>query len=401
MKHFLSLVATSAKATSSALNALWTFPSILISSLMIAWATESAQFFLSQGLSLAILAWIQTLPEFAVEAVIAYEAPRIPNGISLVSANLTGSLRLLMGIGWPLIFFTTFGFYYKRYKKFLREIVLDDEHSVEVMGLLFPQLYFIFIIFKGTLNILDGIVLFMFYFVYIAILQKIPPKEMENPEEEEWPVKNIVVMEKRKRIITISTLFIVGATVILISAEPFLHSLKSLALAIGVSEYVFIQWLAPFLSEFPEKVSAFYWARKIKGAPMAFMNMVSSNINQWTMLAGMIPIVYAISSKSLAGVPFDHHQKIELILTLLQSFLGFVFLLNLRFSFYEAVSVLFLWAYQFFVPSSREEIIWVYVLFVLIEMCFWFTKKRKPVAFKKFYKLWRNKVIVKNVSPLK
>ncbi len=401
MKYFLSLVTTSAKAASSVLNALWTFPSILISALMIAWAAESAQFFLSQGLSLAILAWIQTLPEFAVEAVIAYEAPRIPNGISLVSANLTGSLRLLMGFGWPLIFFTTFAFYYKKYKRFLKEIVLEDEHSVEVMGLLFPQLYFIFIIFKGTLNILDGIVLFMFYFVYIAILQKIPPKEIENPEEEEWPVKKIVVMEKRKRIFTISALFIAGATVIMFTAEPFLHSLKSLALAIGVSEYVFIQWLAPFLSEFPEKVSAVYWARKIKGAPMAFMNMVSSNINQWTMLAGMIPIVYAISSKNLNGVPFDHHQKIELILTLLQSFLGFVFLLNLRFSFYEALSVLFLWGYQFFVPSSREEIIWVYLLFIVIEIVFWFTKKRKPLAFKKFYKLWKNKVIAKDVSLLK
>ena len=48
----------------------------------------------------------------------------------------------------------------------------------------------------------------------------------------------------------------------------------------------FIQWVAPFLSEFPEKVSAFLWARRVTHAPMALMNMVSSNINQWTLLAG-------------------------------------------------------------------------------------------------------------------
>lgn len=395
MKSLLSILSNSAKYSASAINALWTFPSILTSSLMIAWAAESAQFFLSQGLSLAILAWIQTLPEFAVEALLAWEAPKLQNGISLVSANLTGSLRLLLGVGWPLIFFTTSFFYYKKRKKFLKEIVLDDEHSVEALGFLLPQIYFVFIVAKGTLNIFDGILLFLFYFIYITILQKIPPKHLEKPQDEEWPIRKIVVMEKKKRNFTIGSLFIVGATGILFTAEPFLHSLKALAIAVGVSEYVFIQWLAPFLSEFPEKVSAFYWARKIKGASMAFMNLVSSNINQWTMLAGMIPIVYAISSKSLNGIVFDHHQKVEIILTLLQSFLGFLFIANLRFSFTEALLVFILWAYQFFVPSSREEIIYVYLLFIVIEVLLWIFKVRKPIAFKKFYILWKKQVLPK------
>ncbi|NMC00175.1 MAG: hypothetical protein GYA35_07840 [Thermoanaerobaculaceae bacterium] len=181
LKYLLSLANSGAKLASGAIQAIWTFPAILLSSLMIAWAAESAQFFLSQGLSLAILAWIQTLPEYAVEAVIAWEAPRIPHGIALVSANFTGSLRLLLGLGWHLIFFTTFFFYFKRHKKFLKEIKLEDEHSVEVMGLLLPQMYFVFIIVKGTLNILDGIFLFAIYFLYISILQKIPPKAIQNP----------------------------------------------------------------------------------------------------------------------------------------------------------------------------------------------------------------------------
>ncbi|MCX7830572.1 MAG: hypothetical protein N2445_05890 [Acidobacteria bacterium] len=113
MRYLLSVINGGAKLTAGAVQAVWTFPAILISSLMIAWAAESAQFFLSQGLSLAILAWIQTLPEYAVEAVIAWEAPRIPHGVALVSANFTGSLRLLIGLGRPLIFFTTFFFYFR------------------------------------------------------------------------------------------------------------------------------------------------------------------------------------------------------------------------------------------------------------------------------------------------
>src|SRR2546427_7992132 len=89
---------------SSPLSSLWTFPSILFSSFVIAWAAEAAQFLMSQGLALAILAWLQTLPEFAVEAVIAWQAGKDPEKIHLVTANFTGSLRLLVGLGWPMIF---------------------------------------------------------------------------------------------------------------------------------------------------------------------------------------------------------------------------------------------------------------------------------------------------------
>src|SRR3954452_5262695 len=93
-------------AKSSALSALWTFPSILASAFVIAWGAEAAQVLISQGLALAILAWLQTLPEFAVEAVIAWNAGKDATQTHLAIANFTGSLRLLVGLGWPLIYFT-------------------------------------------------------------------------------------------------------------------------------------------------------------------------------------------------------------------------------------------------------------------------------------------------------
>lgn len=80
------------------MNALWTFPSILFSSFVVAWGAECAQFYISQGLALALLAWIQVLPEFAVEAVIAWH-----QDVPLMTANFTGALRLLTGLGWPMI----------------------------------------------------------------------------------------------------------------------------------------------------------------------------------------------------------------------------------------------------------------------------------------------------------
>src|SRR5258705_7829210 len=94
-----------------ALSSLWTFPSILLSAFVIAWGAEAAQFLISQGLALAILAWLQTLPEFAVEAVIAWEAGKDPERAHLAIANLTGAIRLLLGLGWPMIYvvFAFFG----------------------------------------------------------------------------------------------------------------------------------------------------------------------------------------------------------------------------------------------------------------------------------------------------
>ena len=73
--------------------------------------------------------------------------------------------------------------------------------------------------------------------------------------------------------------------------------------ALGVPGFVFVQWVAPFVSEFPEKVSAFYWARTVEEAPTALMNMISSNINQWTLLTAMLPIVYSHQPRRGVGDP--------------------------------------------------------------------------------------------------
>src|SRR5438309_7088829 len=92
--RLLKVLAAVSQAGASALSALWTFPSILVSAFLVAWGAEAAQFLISQGLALALLAWLQTLPEFAVEAVIAWEAGKDPARAHLAIANLTGAIRL-------------------------------------------------------------------------------------------------------------------------------------------------------------------------------------------------------------------------------------------------------------------------------------------------------------------
>src|SRR5205085_10821824 len=242
----------------SAGSALWTFPSILLSAFVIAWGAEAAQFLISQGLALAILAWMQTLPEFAVEAVIAWQAGKDLSKTHLVIANFTGSLRLLVGLGWPMIYFVAAA----SRRKFIN-IDLEDEHAVEVFGLLLPIVYFTFIWWKGTLTIWDAFPLAACYFVYLWVLWKIPPRSSEGEALEDLGVipRRMLMLPPMQRNIAIWIMFIAGGSLLYFAAHPFLNSMLALATSLGVSTFVFVQWVAPFLSEFPEKLSAFYWAR--------------------------------------------------------------------------------------------------------------------------------------------
>jgi cation:H+ antiporter len=160
-----------------------------------------------------------------------------------------------------------------------------------------------------------------------------------------------------------------------------------LATVLGVSQFVFVQWVAPFLSEFPEFVTTSYWARSSGKGGMALMNMASSNINQWTVLAAMIPIVYSMSLGHPAAVPLAEH-RVELMLTLLQSALGVVLLANFNFQAYEALGLFVLWLAQFMVPSWREEISIAYAVWLVFEIGSATWRPERLQAFLVFPKLW-------------
>ena len=100
-----------------------------------------------------------------------------------MTANLTGSLRLLVGLGWPMIYVTAATFHRRSSKQRLNEIVLEDEHAVEIIFLLVAIAYFAVIWFKGTLNWVDAVVLSIIYFVYLYFPKKIPPQEEEKIED--------------------------------------------------------------------------------------------------------------------------------------------------------------------------------------------------------------------------
>jgi cation:H+ antiporter len=386
-RHYRSLVFEPSlppdEAQRAAVRAIWTFPSVLGSAFVLAWGAEAAQYYVSQGLALAILAWLQVMPEFAVEAVIAWH-----RDVPLMTANFTGALRLLTGLGWPVIWLVhAFARRGRGERGFWRPIELEPEHSVEVAGLVPPLLYWAWIIYKGSLDLVDAGVLGALYVAYLIVLNRIPPKEHEELADVAAVPRAVIQLRPWPRRLVIVGLFLIGGSVLYLVAHPFLDSMIGLASVVGISQFVFVQWVAPFLSEFPEFVTTSYWARGRGKAGMALMNMASSNINQWTMLAAMIPIVYSLSLGHAAPVPLAEH-RVELMLTLIQGTLGIVLLSNLNFQAYEALGLLALWFVQFCVPHWREEVSLVYAAWLAFEVASALWRPHRLRVFRVFVEMW-------------
>ena len=365
---------TAESARSSALQSLWTFPSMVLAALVIAWGAESAQFLVSQAFALTILALIQTLPEFAVEGFIAWNAGKFPTptNIGLMTANFTGALRLLVGLGWPMIFTTTVIFNLRRSRRFsIASIRLENEHAVEITGLLAGSLYAMIIVIKGSLTLLETLFLFCLYVIYILFLLRLPPKDEAGITELEFVPRFILTRKRWLRNLLIWACFIFGGTGIMLVADPFLESALGLSFVLGVPAFMLIQWLAPFLSEFPEKISAFYWAKSIVRASMALMNMVSSGIAEFTLLIGVIPIIFCISLGRIETIPFDWTHRAEILLTATQGILGVLILSKMSFRWFEALGLFILWASQIYFQYDVSQVMFPLVSDPAVHSLIW------------------------------
>ena len=127
---------------------------------------------------------------------------------------------------------------------------------------------------------------------------------------------------------------------------------------------------------------------------MAIMNIASSNINQWTLLVAMLPIVFSLSQGSITGFSFTTEQKSELLLTIGQSLVGLTFLLNMKFDWWEALAMFVLFLAQLVLPvffgnAVRHWITYAFFLWTLVELVKIVAQRKLPAAFKNFADTWR------------
>src|SRR5439155_2585884 len=158
-----------------------------------------------------------------------------------------------------------------------------------------------------------------------------------------------------RRRLAVVVLFAVSAGVILACAEPFAEALVSTGEQFHISEFLLVQWLAPLASEAPELLVAGLYAWRLN-TNAGLGTLISSKVNQWTLLVGTLPIVFAIASGTTHGLPIVAQQREELFLTAAQSIFAISILTNLAISMREAATLFGLFWAQFLlgavVPDS-------------------------------------------------
>lgn len=322
---------------------------------LLSWATEAAQIDISQSFAIAILALVAVLPEYAVDFVFTWKAAHDPEQAHYAIANMTGANRLLVGMGWPVVVLL---FILAKKKK---AVILEKSQRVEIFYLGMATLYSFTIPLKGSLNLIDTVILVTLFALYARRAAKM---EVTEPELV-GPVKILANMTDGYRRASTVVLFLYSGLVIFLVAEPFAESLVTSATVFGMDEFHAVQWLAPLASEAPEFIVACTWA--LRGAAGAAIRvLISSKVNQWTLLVGTIPLVYAISGGAIHPFPLDVLQRNELILTAAQSLFGLAVLVDLRFDTRNALLLASLFLLQLFWPDIRVEVAIAYVVLAVV-----------------------------------
>jgi cation:H+ antiporter len=186
------------------------------------------------------------------------------------------------------------------------------------------------------------VVLVGLFVMYMVRLSRAPAEQPHLVGPARW----LGTFDAGARRITVVALFAWAAFVIVMCAEPFAHALVSTGRDYGVSEFFLVQWLAPLASEAPEFIVAGLFAWRLQ-TDTALGALVSSKVNQWTLLVGSLPFVFAIASHSFHGLPIEGSQRLELLLTGAQSLFAVALISNLRMSVREAWWVFGLFTVQF------------------------------------------------------
>lgn len=329
------------------LTALLCGLAILGASFLLTWACEVAQKDIPQGLAIAVVAFIAVLPEYAVDMYFTWMAGQDPHAAysHYAIANMTGANRLLIGLGWSSIAII-FAFRYHH------GVDLHKDKYTDILFLGLATLFAMTIPLKGSLTIWDGFIFLALYIAYMLIIIRRPSSD----EEAQGPAALLTVLPKKQRIVIICGLFIFSALIILLNAEPFSENLVETGKIFQINEFLLVQWLAPVASEAPEFIVALMFAFR-GNASLALGSLLSSKLNQWTLLVGMIPGVYAVSASTISPpINLDTHQFSEIFLTAAQSFFAVSLLLNLKLNAKEGWILFILFTAQLLSPLYEQSL---------------------------------------------
>jgi cation:H+ antiporter len=324
---------------------------VVSASFLLAWAAEAAQIDVSGGLAIAVLALVAVLPEYAVDLYYAYVSGHNPDYTQYAAANMTGSNRLLMGLGWPVVVLVGVLVARKAGATKSTGLVLEPANRVELGFLLIAGVVAFLIPATGQIHLALGVALLAWFAFY---LYKVSHGDVEEPDLIGTAAALGELPDRSRRIAVVGMLLVSGA-VILLCAKPFADNLVGAGTELGIDRFLLVQWLAPLASEAPEFIIATIFAARGKGTA-AIATLISSKVNQWTLLIGSLPIAHLVGGGGFS-LALDSRQVEEVLLTATQTLMGLALILALRFSRASAWALLALFVVQFPLASTQGRLV--------------------------------------------
>ncbi|MFF4160926.1 hypothetical protein [Streptomyces sp. NPDC001678] len=329
---------------------------VLSAAVLLMWAAETARVDISGPLALALLAFIAVLPEYAVDLYFAYTAGSRPEYTAYAAANMTGANRLLVGVGWPLVALAAW--FAARRRRVPPGIGLRAHRLIDVAFLGAAALVAFVMPLTREISWLLAVVLIAWYAYYLFRISRCG----ETDEEEliGVPARLALLPGGARKTVTV-LVFAVAAGVVFSCAEPFATSLVEAGASLGIDRFLLVQWLAPLASEAPELIVAVVFAWRLRGDD-GLGALLSSKVNQWTLLVGCLPLAY-LAGGGGAALPLVERQVDEVFLTAAQTVLAVVLLLDLRFLPWKAALLFVLFGVQFALPGENARLVlsWVYL----------------------------------------
>jgi cation:H+ antiporter len=324
---------------------------VVAASFLLAWGAEAAQIDVAGGLAIAALALVAVLPEYAVDLYYAYVSGHNPDYTQYAAANMTGSNRLLMGLGWPVVVLVSVLVARKAGTGKATGLTLEPANRVELGFLLFAGVVAFVIPASGEIHLALGVALLAWFGFY---LYKISHGDVEEPDLIGTAAALGELSDLGRRIV-VGGLFVVSGAVILLCAKPFAENLVAAGTELGIDRFLLVQWLAPLASEAPEFIIATIFASRGKGTA-AIATLISSKVNQWTLLIGSLPIAHLLGGGGFS-LALDSRQVEEVLLTASQTLMGVAVILALRFSRASAWALLVLFIVQFPITSTPGRLV--------------------------------------------
>jgi len=374
---------------------------VLGASFLLAWGAETAEKDVPRSFAIAVLAVLAVAPEYAVDAFYAWNAglyygtERGMEAANLAVANMTGANRILIGIGWSGI--ALFTLYRARRTPDVAvvrnpglladQVRLDRDIAVEIAFLLAATAWAFLVPLGGGIDALDTLFLVGLYATYIFVIIR---ADVETAESHVGVPAYLQDLPRTGRIPVVVGLFAFSGLMILTAVEPFAHGLEELGIAFGLPPFFMIQWIAPLASEAPELVVVVYLVNKARSTA-GFNTLISSKLNQWTLLIGTLVVVYSIALGRYGVLPFDPKQGAEIWLTAAQSYFAIAVLVNFRISGREAVTLLVLFLSQVFLeflmlrgavrlPVDVYEVLIAYSVVYVVLGTLLFVRRRASLA---------------------